>query len=81
MHLMNKIDIVESYINRCTEEHTMESDKKLVNNILGVFSNYIDGITLNLDLFDYSRISSLRTVDYIGDVSLLKENLNFTRHL
>lgn len=74
---MSKISIVESYIESCTEEHTMDSAKKLVNEIIGVFSNDIDGLTSNLDLYDYSHMSGSTTVNYIGDVSLIKRKLEF----
>jgi hypothetical protein len=74
---MSKIGIVESYIESCTKKHTMDSAKKLVNDILGVFSNDIDGLTSNLDLYDYSHMYGSTTVDYIGDVSLLKRKLEF----
>jgi hypothetical protein len=74
---MSKISIVENYIDNCTEEHTMDSAKKLVNEIIGVFSNDIDGLTSNLDMYDYSHMSGSTTVNYIGDVSLLKRKLEF----
>lgn len=74
---MSKISIVESYINNCAEEQTMDSAKKLVNDILGVFSNDIDGLTSNLDLYDYSHMNGSTSVNYIGDVSLPKRKLEF----
>lgn len=74
---MTKISIVENYIEHCADEHTMDSAKKLVNDILGVFSNDIEGLTSNLDLYDYSHIYGSTTVDYIGDVSLLKRKLEY----
>lgn len=72
---MNKVSIIESYINRCAEEHTTESAKKLVNDILGVFSNDINGLTSNLDLYDYTHMAGGTTVNYIGDVELLSKKL------
>lgn len=74
---MSKISIVESYINRCKEKHTMESAKKLVNDIIGVFSNDINGLTSKLDLYGVRHMAGGTTVNYLGDVELLSQKLEF----
>lgn len=74
---MSKISIVESYINRCTEEHTMDSAKKLVNDIIGVFSNDINGLTSKLDLYNVRHMAGGTTVNYVEDVELLSQKLEF----
>lgn len=74
---MSKISIVESYINSCVEEHTMDSAKKLVNEIIGVFSKDIDGLKANLDMYSFSYMTNGTTTNYIEDVSLLKRKLEY----
>ena len=74
---MSKIKIVENYIDRCAKEHNMESAKKLVNEIIGVFSSDIDGLTSNLDLYDYCHMTGDTSVNYIEDVLLLSRKLEF----
>jgi len=74
---LNKIDIVDIYINRCTENHTMESAKKLVNDIIGVFGREINGLTSKLDHNSVRHINGGTTVNYIEDVSLLQRKLEF----
>ncbi|GEM_PF-905942 len=74
---MSKISIVESYIERCADEHTMDSAKKLVKEILGVFSKDIDGLKTNLDMYSLSHLNNGTTTNYIEDVLLLKRKLEY----
>lgn len=75
---MNKVELIESYINRCektiTTNNTNEA-KKLAKEIIVVFENEIDGIQNGLDRSSVAVFYGSREIDYIGDLILLKWKL------
>ncbi len=71
---MNKIEMIQSYIERC-DEVIIANDiivaEKLQDEIIGVFESEISDIKNMLNNYGYNYES----VDFIGDVKLLKQKL------
>ena len=76
---MDKIEFIESYINRCDEVVVSKSTadaKILQSEIIGVFQSEITDIKNKLD--NYSGLGFFdkdHQVDFIGDIKLIKQKL------
>ena len=72
---MDKISYINEYVERCEKiltEKDINAAKLFSKEIIGIFSSEIDDITHKLDAYQWHSGSS---VDYIGDIRLLKQKL------
>ncbi len=76
---MSKLDFIEGYIKRCEEIITANdygAAKKMQKEIIGTFENEIQSIRGELDNYSLSGFyQENRTVDFLGDLKLLKKKL------
>ncbi len=69
-------DVIKDYIFQCNEvleSKDLQKADKLISKIVGVFGNQINNINQGLD--SYTSYLGNHQIDYLGDVSLLKDKL------
>ena len=76
---MDKIAFVNSYIEKCDDvisRKNVNEAKKLQTEIISTFDDEINNIRRELDNYSFSGLySSGRTIDFIGDLVLLRQKL------
>lgn len=74
---MNKVELIESYINRCEEVIITKNTNKaniLTKEIVAVFENEIEDIKNELNRYSGAALFG-DAIDYISDLTLLKQKL------
>ena len=76
---MDKIAFVNSYIEKCDDvisRKNVDEAKKLQTEIISTFDDEINNIRRELDNYSFAGLySSGRTIDFIGDLVLLRQKL------
>lgn len=76
---MNKLDFIDEYIKRCDEiltANNYSAAKDIQTEIISTFENEIPSIRGELDNYSMAGVyQNNRTVDFLGDLKLLKKKL------
>lgn len=77
---LDNISYIDKYINESKEiikSNNMEAAKKQQKNIIAIFGNNIQGIKVGLTNYDVESVYNRGNINYIEDLKLLIEKLEF----